>query len=480
MRCRFFRNGAAAAVAAVLSGLALGGCRSAQQPSHAGTAARELIAACSDQAVLDEFAARSYAPSYVRERGLDGLRDADRRVCTNSGGLRMAQVAVETRDSFFAFADGAASGHYRISVLTNGEGKIVRRSVAPALPAPDSGLFAGGRLQAAALDRYLDRLASADQFSGVVLVARGDEVVYLAGRGSADRSAARPVTAATQFGMASIGKMFTATAIAQLVERGELRFTSRLIDVLPDFPNRAMGEAITIEQLLTHTSGLPMFFDDLEVLGRYVTGEPISSFLPAIAELRLAPAPRAMYSNAGYLLLGAVIETVSGMPFDAYVRRHVFAPAGMTSTTLTASDPIPAAVTYTFLGGDGTSRNVGCGGRCGREAGSAAGGGYTTATDLFRFLRALTGGRLVSSANFASMAAPRVLSPWGTDYGFGLAIERIGPATFVGHAGDYVGTNTEAVTDGEHTLVVLSNYERPAATGVADAIKGEIARARIR
>lgn len=454
-------------------------CGTAQPPSAAEARARQLLAACADDAALRAFAEAAYAPSYVAERGLEGLLEADQRACRQSGGLRLTGEAVRTADTFFAFAEGQRAGNFRIAVTTDREGRIVRRSIAPSLPPAAETLVSGTAVDRAALDRYLDQLAARDLFSGVVLVAHGDRVLYEGARGLADLAASRAATTGTRFGLASTGKMFTATAILQLAEKGSLKLSDRVSDLLPEFPNRALGERITVEELLTHTSGLPMFFDRLDVLEMYVDGAPIERFLPLIAQLEDGPAPRAMYSNAGYLLLGAIVEKRSGLPFEEYLRRNVFAPARMDSTVLSpGAESVGAAVTYSFLGGDGRSRQSGCGDRCGREAGSSAGGGYTTARDLFRFLRALTGGRLVKAASLERMATARVLSPWGSDYGYGLAIERVGTRTFIGHAGDYVGTNAEAVTDGDWTIVVLSNYERPAATGVADVLKAAIARAR--
>lgn len=182
----------------------------------------------------------------------------------------------------------------------------------------------------AALGGHLDSLAAQDRFSGVVVLARNGTPVFQRSYGMADREAGIRNGVDTRFNVGSINKAFTAMAIRQLADAEKLALTDTLIEHLPDYPNPDVAKRVTIAQLLQHSSGI----------GGNIFGAPpggtrddlrrTADFLALFARgpLQFEPGSRRQYSNAGYIVLGAVIERLSGMSYYDYVRTRVFEPAG--------------------------------------------------------------------------------------------------------------------------------------------------------
>jgi D-alanyl-D-alanine carboxypeptidase len=243
------------------------------------------------------------------------------------------------------------------------------------------------------LDAYFTKLAAADTFSGVALVARHGVPVFHEAYGYADRSRKIPNTVRTRFNVGSINKTFTQMAIAQLVREGRLAYTDALGKFFPEYPQEVTRTA-TIEQLLTHTAGVADFF------GARFSSTPKDRFRSNADYFRFvsespatfAPGSREQYCNGCYIALGAIVEAVTGIPYERYVDEHIFRRAEMTSTGYPHTDAIEPdlAIGYTRRGGDGALRsNVYLHG----AAGSAAGGGYSTALDLFLYVKAVRAGR---------------------------------------------------------------------------------------
>lgn len=183
------------------------------------------------------------------------------------------------------------------------------------------------------LDRRADSLAAKDQLSGAMLIETHGEVVYLDHWGLADRGTDLPVTLNTRFRLGSSGKMFTAVAILQLVEAGRLSLDGTVGDYLPDYPNRSFADQVTIRQLLTHTGGTgDIFTPEYEAL-RYQT-RTLTDYVSLFGarEALFEPGSQSGYSNYGFVLLGRIVEAVSGQNFYDYLHDHVFEPAGMNDT----------------------------------------------------------------------------------------------------------------------------------------------------
>ena len=180
--------------------------------------------------------------------------------------------------------------------------------------------------------------ASRSGFSGEVAVARHGRIVFAHGYGLANRARGQRVTLDTAFNLASMGKMFTGVAAAQLVEAGKLRFGDRIGQYLPQLPARM--RSITVAQLLDHTSGLGDFFGDPgyeRLLPRLTT---LGAYLPLVKResLQFKPGTHWSYSNSGFLLAGLVIEKVSGQPFWSFLSRRILKPLGMDGHSQKLSD----------------------------------------------------------------------------------------------------------------------------------------------
>lgn len=316
----------------------------------------------------------------------------------------------------------------------------------------------------AKLDQYLDRQSAVDQFSGVVLVVSDEKPLYAKAFGYADKSAGLPNTMQTKFNYASIGKMFTAVAIAQLVEKNLLSFEDSLNGLLPQFDSPSAIH-ITVGDLLTHQSGLPDFFEQIDHFKSAMASDNmLTEFLPVLARLpvNFLPRERFEYSNSNYMVLGAIIEQLSNQRYEDYIREHVFVPAGMVHTSFHTD--AATAKGYTELGEDG---KLTPGVRrensfMGASKGSAAGGGVTTAGDLASFVKAMQNGKLVSQEMVANLLEPKVKGQRPDEqYGFGFIIRDEGKSNYVGHSGGFPGVDAQLDfrrKDGT-VFVVLCNYE---------------------
>ncbi len=305
----------------------------------------------------------------------------------------------------------------------------------------------------------LGRVCDRDVFSGTALMARGDEVLMTHACGEASKRFHVPNNLDTKFNLGSMNKMFTATAIAQLVERGVLSYDEpirRYVDetwLPPDITER-----VTIHHLLSHTSGLGSYFNETFMNGSRALYRDLNDFKPLVRNESLAfePGQQYRYSNTGMLLLGVVIESAAGESYFDYVRAHIFEPAGMLDTDSYEMDQPVENLAIGYDPAPGT--------RTGWEnnlfkhviKGGPAGGGFSTVGDLHRFARALVTGRLVTRETLDRVWTDQ--SGEGYGYGFGI---REGPAgKIVGHSGGFPGINAnlDIFLDREYVVAVMSNY----------------------
>jgi D-alanyl-D-alanine carboxypeptidase len=318
----------------------------------------------------------------------------------------------------------------------------------------------------AALADHAEQRAGAGEFSGAVLVARHGKVLFQDAWGRADRKAGTANTPATRFRIGSMNKMFTAVATLQLVEAGKLALDDRIGKHLPDYPNKEVAAKVTVRHLLTHTGGTGDIFGPAFERKRLALREH-RDYLKLYGSRGLThePGARFEYSNYGFVLLGALIERVSGMSYYDYVGEQVFRRAGMTSTgSLPESVDVPnRAVGYT--------RSSPAGGAWVPNTdtlpwrGTAAGGGYSTVGDLLRFAQALGSGRLISKATLAEATRPHQ-----QQYGYGFGVQGEGRLRSYGHGGGAPGMNGELRVFPElgYVVVSLSNLDPPAASELVE------------
>lgn len=305
------------------------------------------------------------------------------------------------------------------------------------------------------IERFAKTLYDTNHFSGVVLVAKDGKPLLARAWGLANVESKTPNTLDTKFNIGSINKFFTKTAIAQLAEAGKLSLDDTVRKHLPDYPS-PVADRITIGQLIGHRSGLGDFFNQ-----RYEDAPPnslreLSDFLKLFVDdpLQFEPGTSQRYSNAGYIVLGLVIERITGQKYRQYVDQHIFVPAGMKDTGFYAIDEhVPNRVTgYTMHGEDReyTERRPNTPSLPGRP--SSAGGAYATAGDLLRFMNALQANKLTSQK-------------W-TNWIFNGSFED-GGIPSLGIAGGAPGLNTAVEMDDGWTLITMSNFDPPSAMAVA-------------
>ena len=242
-----------------------------------------------------------------------------------------------------------------------------------------------------AVKAFLEETTRADEFSGVVLVAKDARVLFHEAYGFADREAKVPNKKDTRFNLGSINKNFTRAAIFQLVRQGRLSLDDTIQRFLPDYPNADARAKVNVRQLLNMTSGIGDFFGDRYDATPKEKIRSLQDYLPLFADrpLEFAPGTNSRYSNGGYIVLGLIIEKVAGVDYYAYVRENIFKPCGMAATDSFARDAdVPnLAKGYTLEGGQGPGRVLNHATLPGR--GSSAGGGYSTAEDMLRYVQAL-------------------------------------------------------------------------------------------
>jgi D-alanyl-D-alanine carboxypeptidase len=314
----------------------------------------------------------------------------------------------------------------------------------------------------AALSNRAQELAGTDAFSGAVLVARDGDALLEDAWGLADRKTGTPNTPDTRFRIGSMNKMFTAVATLQLVEAGKLALDDTVGKHLPNYPNEGIASKVTVRHLLTHTGGTgDIFGPEFERNRLRLRQHSDYVNLYGSRELRYEPGTRYEYSNYGYILLGAVIEAVSGASYYDHVRDNVFDTAGMTSTgSLPESENVPNRAVGYMRSGDAWVPNT----DTLPWRGTAAGGGYSTVGDLMRFAQALGSGTLISKATLAE-----AISQQQNEYGYGFTVGRE-PVPNYGHGGGAPGMNGDLRVFPQlgYVLVILSNQDPPAASSLAD------------
>jgi CubicO group peptidase (beta-lactamase class C family) len=283
----------------------------------------------------------------------------------------------------------------------------------------------------AELRSYLETLASADSFSGVVLLARDGQPLFERPYGLDVANA--PTQLSARFALASMAKMFTGVAVAQLAEQGRVSFQDPIRKYLPEQPRKITSQ-VTLHHLLTHTSGMASFLDpqSLAEIRSLSLQDSLAVFFRR--GLAFEPGEQWQYSNAGFMTLDAIVERVSGQTFPAYLEEHIFKPAGMKESL----------------------------------------GGYTTAEDLLRFSTALRGYRLLNREYTEKVVSGRAQTGEpGARYAYGFLDQEANGQRIVGHGGASPGWNgqLDIYWDSGYVAVVLANRDAPAAERIAVRIR---------
>lgn len=314
---------------------------------------------------------------------------------------------------------------------------------------------AAGQTRRQTLDSLGEVLAAVDRsgsFHGVVLIADSGRIVHHSAHGLAHRGYQVPNRLDTKFNLASVGKTFTAVAIGQLVEQGRLKFTDTLARVLPNYPNQSVARQVTIAQLLSHRSGMGLYWDKL-FAGNWTAVRTTADLLPYFVNdsLLFAPGSRWFYSNTGFAVLAMVVEAISGENYFDYVQKHIFDPIGMTNTGYYPLDQdLPNLAVGYYKDDDGVLRNNLF---THTVRGGGAGGGWSTASDLLKWARALQRGTVLGPAITRQMMRLQTEDDRGGGYGYGFIVQTVAGRTLVGHTGGFPGIATLWFMDPERDRV---------------------------
>lgn len=334
------------------------------------------------------------------------------------------------------------SARFIVAVIATTLASVVNAqqpAIPPAAPlVPDAVLF----------KRIDSLIAATPAFSGVVAVGKGGAVVYLASAGLTKPGGAKP-SSTTTFNLGSINKIFTQILVRQIASEQSWSLDTTLGALWPSYPNRAIADSITIRQLLNHRSGVQgnIFAGDSAARGKLRT---LKDFLPLVVDqpLQFKPGSRESYSNAGYVLLGLLLEERTKRSYYSLIEERIYRFSGMTSAGYFARDSLPAfaAIGTTQRNANGeplSAPRLNTGALPGR--GSSAGGGYASAQDLLLFVQALRDKRIPQ-----------------------------GPPPGVGIAGGSPGVNgvIEGALPGDRDLVILANVDPPMAEQLSRIIRG--------
>jgi CubicO group peptidase (beta-lactamase class C family) len=422
-----------------------------------------------DRAELEKFRSHFDKPEEHKVEGILGFRQQtggfDLKKIEESNTTKLTGL-VQERDSdqfarFTMEVEAAAPYH-----VTHLDIRAIGRPAEFALPRlSQSDLVA-------ALRTKLEKDSAADKFSGAALLAKDGKPIFTGAYGMADREKKIPNTLNTKFRIGSMNKMFTAVSILQLVQAGKISLSDPVGKYLTDYPNKDIATKVTIQQLLTHTGGTGDFFGpqfdahrlELKTLQDYLKlyGERAPEF---------EPGSRWEYSNYGFLMLGVVVERVSGKNYYDYVSENIYKPAGMASTGSFPEDQIvpDRSIGYTQFGGAALRPNT----DTLPYRGTSAGGGYCTVEDFLRFANALTNHKLLNQQNTELLTTGKVDTPRGDKYAFGFMDNGAGTAMrHFGHGGGAPGMNgdLQIFPQTGYVIVVLSNLDPPAASRISDFI----------
>jgi CubicO group peptidase (beta-lactamase class C family) len=299
------------------------------------------------------------------------------------------------------------------------------------------------------LDSILTHFSKANIFQGVALVAADGKVLLNKGYGWADAATQKPNDPSMVYQIGSVTKQFTAAAILKLQEEGKLSVNDTIGKY---FPKLKEGGRITIRHLLTHTSGLYNYTNDT-TFWMHEAAMPSSheKMMGRFADkpLDFEPGAKFSYSNSGYLLLGYIIEQVSGKPYEQYIRENIFRPLGMSRSGFDFTKATGRATGYYVSGVSEPAMIV-------DSTGSyAAGAIYTTTSDLFKWVQAMHGKKIIKAESWE-----QAFTPFKGQYGYGLIMDKMYGQKRIWHNGGIHGfvSNLEYFPESNTTVILISNY----------------------
>ena len=329
---------------------------------------------------------------------------------------------------------------------------------------------AAAELRSEQVDALFDHMNAGRQPGAAVMVIDHGGVVYSNGFGFADIEKGIRIDENSTFRLGSVSKQFTAAAVQTLIESGELQLGDPLVDYVPEL---SMYPGITIRHLLTHTSGLPDYYDVIEITaGMPETGDVVS-YVADMKTREFAPGEQYAYSNPAYEVLVLVVEAASGRTFSDYIQQNVFAPAGMRGALI--HDHIPIDIDNRVMGYDCGPGGIELNDYDPLNNIVGSGGVYATLNDFFAWDQSLYTNAVLSASSRKEAFTKAHLNDGSTiDYGLGWRLDDYHGERRIAHGGSWVGFRTaiSRYPDRKLTIVVLTNCSSYEAEEYADKISG--------
>ncbi|MFK8005121.1 MAG: serine hydrolase domain-containing protein [Saprospiraceae bacterium] len=312
------------------------------------------------------------------------------------------------------------------------------------------------------IENYLNQLSQDENFGLSIAISKNEKVILQNAFGYANRSHKTPNQIDTKFNIASIGKMFTAVSILKLYEQKKIDLYLPIGKYIPDFPNKNIRDSVTIDQLLSHQSGLPLWFSPTFAGDPKFSFHTLEDYFPFFDSISVdqKKVGKNNYSNVGYFMLGVIIESVSGLPYQDYLEKNIFHPAKMNDTRLWhLTAVIPNAASGYVRPADKNDfwktnlyKNMN---------GNPAGGAYSTVLDLLKFYDALKNNQLLSAKTTALILQPK-FKPDGWDYGYGITFGIQNEQKIMGHLGGFFGIRGELMwfQNSDYTVAILANSDQ--------------------
>ncbi|MCA8889206.1 MAG: serine hydrolase domain-containing protein [Parvularculaceae bacterium] len=466
--------------AAALCAIAPGACERAQTREDASAAqtaatagespsvlmeqrAMAMIEALSagDATAYEAAAQENYTAEFLAARSPEDRAEFVAMIANDFGALEVRDISDDdgvlsvsvagargpVADFVFIFDETPQRRIERIEI--NAEAGGGEMEAGPGVPAPAMNAGMSTEAMGEALDQWLAPYLDHEDFSGVIIIAHDGAPYVERAHGLADRDADAPNDLQTRFNIASIGKAFTKTAIARLIEDGLLSPDTTIGEVMPDYPQDET-RAATIRQLIDMEAGVSDFFSpEFEAADKsaFASNHNYYSFVAA-RRPSFAPGEDREYCNGCYVVLGEIVERLSGEPFEDFVARTVFAPAGMTRSGYFNAADLPNGAARIYGRSDGPDTPYVTVQDQHGNAGSGAGGAYSTALDLLAFDNALREGKILGPEMTAFVLG-----------GGGASGER--NMTPLGVAGGAPGVSALMESNGEWAVIVTANVSEP-------------------
>lgn len=435
-----------------------------------------------DRTRIQDFISTQFTPSFIKLFGKERLFNVYYGFYEKYKGLEFHKVRESSPDRFAGVFRCRLTGSaylFGLTVHARSPHKIRGMTLLPMThpDQPESLESLSEKERVEMLESYLDSLGKSGVFSGAVLLAKNGKVVFQKAHGLAERQGNVLNKIETRFNLASINKMFTAVAVAQLSEQGKMSYDDPVGKYLDsDWLSPKISNKVQVKHLLSHTSGIGISKgdDNLVYLEKYISKKfrRIDDYkiMTQGAFFKTDPGKEYSYSNIGFHLLGAIIEKVSGESYYDYVQAHIFDVAGMKDTGFDELDQLASntARGYVKEEKDGKvswrSNESDC-----NWKGTPAGGAYSTVGDLLKFEQALMKDSLVSKETRDLLFTPKK-ELGARSYGYGFTVRQFGEQLKVGHTGGYTGINNSfsIYLNNGYTVIILCNIDLICGSPVSD------------